>query len=58
MKSFEGIIKTNIKDSKIRLTVNKLCEENFESIKKLVNLKNVEGLVVNDRYFYETLTYM
>ena len=58
MKSFEGIIKTNIKNSKIRLTVNKLRDENFESIEKLISLVNVEGLIIKNRYFNEKLIHM
>ena len=53
MKSLEGI-----KDSRIRLRVTNLCDDNLESIKKLINLKNVEGLILKNRYFNEKLIHM
>ena len=42
-------MKTTVKDSKIRLIVNNLCEQNFELIKNLSNTIYVEGIAIIKR---------
>ena len=49
LERFQDIMKINLENSKIRLVVPDLCDENVKFITKLSNIINVEGIIIKKR---------
>ena len=49
LKRFQDIMNINLENSKKRLIVDKLCDQNIKFITKLSNIINIEGIIIKKR---------